>query len=56
MRDAKKEYERINFVVDPELRAAIKKWRHQQEIDTEGEAVRQLLRQALQSNDQPAAA
>lgn len=44
-----KPYERINFIVDPEMRKLIKQWRHQEMIDTEGEAVRALLRDALVS-------
>jgi hypothetical protein len=49
MSDGKKQYDRINFIVDPELRQMIKRWRHKQEIDTEGEAVRELLRRQLQA-------
>jgi hypothetical protein len=49
MSDAKKPIERINFIVDPELRQMIKRWRHRNEIDTEGEAVRELLRRQLQA-------
>lgn len=56
MSDGKKQYDRINFIVDPELRTAIKRWRHQEQIDTEGEAVRQLLRDALVSKGVPVAA
>lgn len=39
--------ERMNLMVDPALRHAIKTWRHKQMIDTEGEAVRRLIRTAL---------
>ena len=42
-----KSYERINFIVDPQMRQVIKRFRHQEMIDTEGEAVRQLLHEAL---------
>ena len=56
MSDTKKTPERINFIVDPELRTAIKQWRHKEMIDTEGEAVRQLLRDALVSKGFPVAA
>jgi (p)ppGpp synthase/HD superfamily hydrolase len=55
-KEAKKEVERVNLLMDPSLRAAIKRWRHQQEIDTEGEAIRRLLTQALGNNGQSIAA
>jgi hypothetical protein len=47
-KEAKKEVERVNLLMDPSLRAEIKRWRHRQEIDTEGEAIRRLLQRALQ--------
>jgi hypothetical protein len=55
MSDTRKTPERINFIVDPELRQMIKRWRHQNEIDTEGEAVRELLRRQLQAEQTVAA-
>jgi len=42
--------ERVNFVIDPDLRRQIKRWRHANQIDTEGEAVRILLRRALETH------
>lgn len=56
MSDTRKTPERINFIVDPELRTALKQWRHKEMIDTEGEAVRQLLREALQARGMSVAA
>lgn len=55
-KDAKKDVERVNLLMDPSLRSAIKVWRHKQMIDTEGEAIRRLLQQALQDNGQSVAA
>ena len=39
--------ERLNICIAPSLRREIKTWRHRNHIDTEGEAIRQLLRFAL---------
>jgi hypothetical protein len=39
--------ERIQFLMTPSLRRAIKAWRHRNEIDSEGEALRLLLQAAL---------
>lgn len=55
-KEAKKEVERVNLLMDPRMRAKIKRWRHRQEIDTEGEAIRRLLEMALPEEDQTAAA
>lgn len=42
--------ERMNILVPPEMRAAIREWRFSHYIDTEGEAIRQLLRLALEAH------
>lgn len=39
--------ERLNILIDPAMRNAIREWRFSHYIDTEGEAIRQLLRIAL---------
>lgn len=54
-KEAKKDVERVNLLMDPSLRAEIKRWRHRQEIDTEGEAIRRLLQRALQVEQSAAA-
>lgn len=45
--------ERIQFLMTPSLRRAIKAWRHRNEIDSEGEAIRQLLKDAIEMHEEP---
>lgn len=46
----KEKISRINVLMEPELRAQIREWRFNHYIDTEGEAIRQLLRLALHAH------
>lgn len=39
----------VCFMVDRDLREAIKRWRHANKFETEGEAMRTLLRRALEA-------
>jgi hypothetical protein len=41
--------ERVQFLMTPSLRRAIKAWRHRNEIESEGEALRLLLQRGLES-------
>ncbi len=41
--------ERIQFLMEPSLRKRIREWRHRNEIESEGDAIRQLLRKALEA-------
>jgi hypothetical protein len=39
--------ERVQFLMTPSLRRAVKAWRFANEIESEGEAIRLLLQEAL---------
>lgn len=43
--------ERIQFLMTPSLRRAIKTWRYRNEIESEGEAIRLLLMDALELHE-----
>jgi hypothetical protein len=44
--------ERLQLLMEPSLRKAIKAWRFTNEIETEGEAVRRLIELGLQAEAQ----
>lgn len=43
--------ERIQFLMEPSLRRAVKAWRFSHEVESEGDAIRMLLRAALKDAD-----
>ena len=46
--------ERVQFLMTPSLRREIKAWRHRNEIESEGEALRLLLMDALELHEKEA--
>lgn len=40
--------ERIQMLMEPSLRRAIREWRFANQVDTEGEAIRRLIQIALE--------
>lgn len=49
MSDTELKTERLQLLMEPSLRKAIKAWRFSNEIDTEGEAIRRLVLAGLQA-------
>ena len=49
MSDTELKSERLQLLMEPSLRKAIKAWRFSNEIDTEGEAIRRLVLAGLQA-------
>jgi len=51
MSDTELKSERLQLLMEPSLRKAIKAWRFSNEIDTEGEAIRRLVIAGLQAQE-----
>lgn len=47
MDDDEPKTERIQIVMGPSLRVAIRKWRHANEVGSESEAIRRLIQRGL---------
>jgi hypothetical protein len=45
--------ERIQFLMTPSLRRAVKTWRYRNEIESEGEALRLLIQRAMEAEAPP---
>lgn len=49
MSDTELKTERLQLLMEPSLRKAIKAWRFSNEVETEGEAIRRLIEHGLRS-------
>lgn len=51
MSDTELKSERLQLLMEPSLRKAIKAWRFSNEVETEGEAIRRLIERGLQAGE-----